>query len=281
MKGTGFKPFEIEDVASSGDGKTKVFTFKQGMDYKPGNFAMAWVPRVSANPLAIVRGDKLMLAVKLNYKGKKEESFTWNMIQKKKGEHVFVDGPLGKGSFYEYCDDRKPIVLVGGGIGIAPLASVLPFVYRENVRKVFLGFGSCDEMVLMDMFDDLDTYVSTDDGTYGRRGLVTDFLDDAETLRDSRVFICGPEAMMKTAAEKAMRYTDPKDIVLSVERYMKCGRGICGNCDIHGREETYLVCADGPVFTYDQLMGGDLGTYRRSRSGHRTPLDESGIRVPV
>jgi dihydroorotate dehydrogenase electron transfer subunit len=71
--------------------------------------------------------------------------------------------------------------------------------------------------------------------------------------------------MMLACAESAERHVPAESIILSLERYIKCGRGLCGSCEIDG----YRVCVDGPVFSFRQLKGGDFGRRKRLRSGRR------------
>jgi dihydroorotate dehydrogenase electron transfer subunit len=74
--------------------------------------------------------------------------------------------------------------------------------------------------------------------------------------------------MMVKASQEAARYVDEGDIIVSVERYMKCGRGICGSCEMDG----YRTCVDGPVFQYKKIKGGDFGNRKRLKSGRRVPV---------
>ena len=102
----------------------------------------------------------------------------------------------------------------------------------------------------------------TNDGSYGTKGIVT---DAKLPINDKNYYICGPEKMMKAVADKLISEgVKPDKIYLSMERYMKCAVGICGNCSFSG----YRVCADGPVFRYDKIK--DLPhfcQFKRTRTG--------------
>jgi len=107
--------------------------------------------------------------------------------------------------------------------------------------------------------------VATDDGSRGHHGFVTDLLDDA--LQCDVVYTCGPEPMMKKVLDWSLQH----DMAMqaSLERYMKCGIGICDACAIDGHH----VCRDGPVFSRGTLAAmEDFGRRKRAPSGRRVPL---------
>jgi dihydroorotate dehydrogenase electron transfer subunit len=113
-------------------------------------------------------------------------------------------------------------------------------------------------------------FVSTNDGSKGFHGLVTDIFNNVSIEKNSQFFVCGPEKMMLAVCKKALNYTDEKNIFCSVEKFMKCSRGICGECDLGG----YRVCTDGPVFSYKQLKEcSDFGTMKRDITGKLIPID--------
>jgi dihydroorotate dehydrogenase electron transfer subunit len=108
----------------------------------------------------------------------------------------------------------------------------------------------------------------TEDGSFGTRGLIVEALrSELEKNGYDHIVTCGRELMMKKVLELADKYEI--DCQLSLERYIKCGRGICGHCAING----YLVCKDGPVFSGDVVRGiRDFG---------KIQLDESGAPVEL
>jgi len=135
----------------------------------------------------------------------------------------------------------------------------------------FLGAKTVDEMIMERRFKD--PIVTTDDGSYGEKGFVTDALKryDLKTLTNPRTkaAICGPEKMMYKAAEILKNCIPPENIYISVERLMKCGAGLCGSCDFGG----YRVCVDGPVFTYKEIMNvPDFGKFKKDRCGRKELL---------
>ncbi|MFA4889882.1 MAG: FAD/NAD(P)-binding protein, partial [Candidatus Omnitrophota bacterium] len=180
-----------------------------------------------------------------------------------KGALVGIRGPYGKG----YPLDRfkgKDILIVGGGVGLAPLRSLLYSLFStiDNYRKVVLRYGarSSKDIVYKELIpewakkDLVDVLVSVDVGDpswQGNVGLVTTVLQNAPVDVSSAVaIVCGPPIMMKFVNLKLLDLGfHPRDIYLSMEKSMSCGLGICGHC----RVGKYYACKDGPVFTYEEL----------------------------
>ena len=110
--------------------------------------------------------------------------------------------------------------------------------------------------------------MATDDGTAGHAGLVTELAAQlADRKPNPAVYSCGPEPMLVSLH----RLCREKDLAgqFSLERYMKCGFGICGQCALDG----FLVCQDGPVLNVEQLSDvRDFGRTRRSATGRRLPI---------
>lgn len=270
---------KIDDEAKD----AKTFKSDKNMDSRPGHFVMAWLPGISENPFSVSYSRPFGITVK---KVGDENSFTSKLFELEVGDKIWVRGPYGNrfprhagevpdGIIAGIGDHTNNAYLIAGGTGAIPLAYL-----SENLRiygfhtTVFLGARTRDEIIFEDRFtrSSEELHVSTDDGSSGYKGFVTDLFADfyrEYTIKSNSLFyICGPEKMMKDAAEKAMKFTEPKNIFLSLERYMKCGNGVCGSCEING----YRVCSDGPVFSYEQISGGDFGKYARTKSGVRKEL---------
>jgi dihydroorotate dehydrogenase electron transfer subunit len=117
---------------------------------------------------------------------------------------------------------------------------------------------------------DVTLRVTTDDGSVGHKGFVTESVrqeieDAGET--PPAVYACGPEPMLVAVHRLCRAHGVPGQ--LNVERYMKCGFGVCGQCALDG----LLVCQDGPVFEAEQLDGvRDFGRFRRSTTGRQLPV---------
>ncbi|HTY44507.1 MAG TPA: FAD/NAD(P)-binding protein [Patescibacteria group bacterium] len=176
---------------------------------------------------------------------------------------VGIRGPYGKGYPLDTFEG-KDIVIVGGGVGLAPLRSLLfaLFSRMDRYNKVVLRYGArtSKDMVYKHLLPDwakkdkVDVVTTVDVGDpswNGNVGLVTTILKDMPVdLKNAVVIVCGPPVMMKFVTLKLLDLGfAPKDIYLSMEKNMSCGLGKCGHCRI-GR---FYACKDGPVFTYEEL----------------------------
>jgi dihydroorotate dehydrogenase electron transfer subunit len=179
--------------------------------------------------------------------------------QSKAGDHLLCLGPLGNS--FPIVEGSRALV-VGGGIGIAPF----PFFNRVlNQHHVFpltyYGARSADELIYIEELNQLsqNLKISTDDGTAGHHGFVTQLLekDLEESPGDSVIYACGPHPMMRVVKSIAERYGVPA--YLSMEETMGCGIGICIGCPIpgvtpDGQSTYFLCCKDGPIFPSTVVM---------------------------
>ena len=163
------------------------------------------------------------------------------------GERLDVLGPLGNG--FDLSGD-KPILLVGGGIGTAPLLLLCKELCRAGVRPdLFVGFR--DTTYGMDRFVPWcrDIYAATDSGKEGHHGLVTDLLD---VSKYDIVLTCGPMVMMRGVAKLCAAAGVP--CLASLEKKMACGLGACLGCTCHTKIGPVTVCKDGPVFNAQEVF---------------------------
>jgi len=169
------------------------------------------------------------------------------------GEAVWVNGPLGNAfsSPRELAPGAAGAILVGGGIGIAPLALLRRRFAAQNVPiRVLLGFrDQAHSGGLDDLFACCEVGLASDDGHLGHHGYVTDLLaqmlagDDA---RSAAVYACGPPPMLDAVAELCLPRNVPCE--LAMEAPMACGYGACFGCAVPRGDGTYLrLCVDGPV----------------------------------
>lgn len=173
------------------------------------------------------------------------------------GEKLQVMLPLGNG--YMPSDGVKKVVLLGGGMGSAVLPAI-PTTYPRLKYYTYLGFANKDKVVLQEEMKRVseNLVVATDDGSYGKKGFVTDILaEDMKKINPDAVFCCGPEVMYK-ALKKALEPFDVP-VIVSLEARMGCGIGAClvCNCKVKraGEEETYArVCIDGPVMDLSEVV---------------------------
>jgi dihydroorotate dehydrogenase electron transfer subunit len=234
---------------------------------------MFWIPGVSENPISF-SGDNEITVRKVCEEDEPGTSFSERLFEMPEGDFLLARGPYGRPFHIGSRNNRDyKDVIIAGGCGAAPLRLLAKAVSEEkkssNNRKplqVLLGATTADGLLFREDYLGLtdDVMVFTDDGSYGRKGMVTEGIRDMGIDADTRVYICGPERMMAVAAEEALKDgATPEYIQLSVERYMKCGVGLCGSCECGG----HLVCQKGPVFPYNKLMNTDFGVRRRTRTG--------------
>ncbi|RLE80571.1 MAG: dihydroorotate dehydrogenase electron transfer subunit [Thermoprotei archaeon] len=236
----------------------------------PGQFLMLWVPRIGEIPLSIAnledRGLWLIIAKKGRVTTFIHENFD-------RGTRVFLRGPLGRG--FSVKKEFRKCLLVAGGYGLAPLYFLARQLKDCGITcDALLGFKSVREMFFVDEFKGVCTnvYVSTDDGSYGFKGLVTDLLDTSVTLEAyDAVYTSGKELMMLEVVNRCSRRGI--HVEASLERLIKCGVGICGLCSLDPLG--LRVCKDGPIFTGEVLLKlRDFGRYWRDEHGRKKSIEE-------
>lgn len=197
---------------------------------------------------------------------------TDRLSRMKAGESLDVLTGLGRGFQTGAC--RQKALLVGGGMGVAPLYRLAKDLLDEGKQvRVVLGFNKASEICLEEEFralgslpqrsasldtEDrpcLDVIISTADGSRGVKGFVTDAIRALEAAPSAvpaaaydYFYTCGPMVMMKAVCELC-----PTDGQASLEERMGCGFGICYGCTVATQDGPRRVCADGPVFTKSQL----------------------------
>nr|MCR4926237.1 dihydroorotate dehydrogenase electron transfer subunit [Clostridiales bacterium] len=160
-------------------------------------------------------------------------------------------GPLGS-DFKEEMSDEKCVV-IGGGIGVPPMLGISDMF--ENVDAI-LGFRSAENAILISDFNENcnNVFLTSDDGTIGYHGFVTDVLKD-KIEQYEVVFACGPKPMLKAVADIAKQNSKP--CFVSLEERMGCGIGACLVCACKTKEkdgEHYRhVCKDGPIFNAEEV----------------------------
>lgn len=175
----------------------------------------------------------------------------------KVGEQLSVFGPLGRGF---RLDDTVPSCLIGGGLGIAPMLFLAKEICRTkkscSKSVIILGGRTASEVEpLVEDFRQVGirTLVTTDDGSYGDQGLVTDILATVELDPGTAVYACGPEPMMAAVNGYCLKNGHPCQV--SVESVMACGMGACLGCSRPVEGGGYAhVCLDGPVFKAKELV---------------------------
>ena len=247
-----YKCTKIKEIITHNE-FNKTFVLDHSFDEAyPGQFAMVWLPGIDEKPISFSAQNEITI--------KKIGPFTKKAFELKEGDKIWLRGPYGKG--YKALD--KPYYVFGGGCGIAPLK----FFIKKNkatIKTVYLGCRSKTDILFLDDFiklaekNNIELTIFTEDGSFGEKGMITD--TDEEFSDKYNYAICGPEMMIKAVAEKI---NIPKQTYVSIERYMKCAVGLCGECSFSG----YRVCVDGPVFSYDIVKKlPHFGSKRRTKTG--------------
>lgn len=229
--------------------QVKTFVFEHRMIAEPGQFVMAWLPGMDEKPMSVANDNPFALSI--------AAVGPWsNAAHKlKAGDCMWVRGPYGNA----YTLRGKKIILVGGGYGIAPLRFLYTRAKERGIHAtVVMGARKKDLLMLL---PNCEKVVTTDDGSAGMKGRVTDALEIL--LKKGKydcVYTCGPERMMKAVSDLCVKYRTRYQV--SIERYMKCGFGICGQCAIDGK----LACYDGTIF--EDVSGmKDFGKCKRDVTG--------------
>lgn len=228
----------------------------------PGQFAMVWIPGVNELPMSVmVTEQKGKAAFTVRRRGQSSTAF-YNL---KVGDQIGVRGPYGNA--FDIKDGK--IALVGGGTGLVPLMRLAKFAKPTNEVIMLMGSKSKDEVFFEDYANKIleknkhRVIVTTEDGSYGQKGFVTDILENlVQNEKFDAIYTCGPEIMMY----KVVQLANLRGIFVqaSLERMMKCGIGICGSCCM----DDVLVCHDGTVFDGKFLAGSkEFGHTHRSKSG--------------
>lgn len=167
------------------------------------------------------------------------------------GAEISVVGPLGHG----FDLSAKHGLLVGGGVGLAPL-HFLAQAAPDHGMEVIVGGRTKAEVFWADLFKDKTAkqYETTDDGSYGVKGTVNAVLPDLlKTGKYDCVYVCGPSPMMKAVVEVVNQYGVPCQV--SLEKYMGCGLGACLSCSCEGKGGKRMkICKDGPVFWSQEVV---------------------------
>ena len=247
--------------------------------FAPGQFVMLrppfvtdpFLPRAFSIYRSVPATDSAGSVVEILYKvlGKG----TQYLAQMEPGQAVEILGPLG--NTFTVPETVETAVLVAGGIGVPPIAALaLELGKGQGPLEVFLGGKTADDILCVEDFETIgaDLHITTEDGSKGTRGLITDLLEPfLESLGDPatrqlgnqegpnrlRIFTCGPPGMLAAVARMAEERGIPCQT--SVEANMACGFGACMGCAIEVRSKdpgpSYkLVCKDGPVFDSRDLV---------------------------
>jgi dihydroorotate dehydrogenase electron transfer subunit len=173
------------------------------------------------------------------------------------GGDLDIIGPLGNG--FAVDASKEVAILVGGGAGIAPLLSLAKQIsVKTKARYALIGANNISSVLCEEDFKDLsfETVVSTDDGTYGIKGKVTDLLLEIIGSKlspiNSQIYACGPRPMVKELESISTQYKIPCQV--SLEEWMACGFGSCNGCTVKTKSGYKKVCSDGPIFNAGDIL---------------------------
>ena len=230
--------------------------------WTPGQFMMLGIPGIGESAISISNTQNGNLVYLTIRNVGNVTNYLYNM---KKGESINIRGPYGMGWPLEIAKG-KDIIIVAGGMGIAPLRGLINHIInnRKNYGylEIIYGARTPDDMIFKYEFNNWNKiknstlHLTADQVLEStpfecKIGLVTSCFPMMKTHhRNAITLICGPEIMMRYAAKclETIGFAD-KQIFLSLERRMKCGIGKCGHCQIGSK----FVCKDGPVFNYADI----------------------------
>jgi dihydroorotate dehydrogenase electron transfer subunit len=234
------------------------FEAPENLTYSPGQFlhirVTDGVDHLLRRPISLckVLGDKTGIGIAYRVGGKG----TKLLQAKKAGDTLDVLGPLGKG--FKVHDGDRHALLIGGGIGVPPMVELADQLTQKGIKVTsIVGFQSADVAILI---EELSRYgevlAATNDGTLGRKGVVTDYLTDQLLASADRFYACGPTPMLRAVQE---RMKGKVEGYLSLEERMGCGIGACMACVTScvmedGSVGYKKVCKDGPVFPAPEVV---------------------------
>lgn len=258
------KIVEIKEII---DETPTIKTFKFDWDFEtlgrpnPGEFVMVWNFK-NEKPMSIAQINDNELAITVKNIGE----FTSQLHDLQIGDEIGVRGSYGNG--FNNSFEGKDILAIGGGVGMAPINAIgSDLIKKDNNIDVVAAAVTKDELLYAESLEKLgaNIHYCTDDGSFGFKGFATDCT--LELLKNSTydyAFVCGPEIMMKGIFDILEEASIPAQY--SLERYMKCALGVCGQCCVDS--EGWRICVEGPVFENEKINQiTEFGKYRRDASG--------------
>jgi dihydroorotate dehydrogenase electron transfer subunit len=246
----------IEEVRSEAP-LIRTFRLDRNLDPAPGQYVMVWIRGVDEIPMSFSGPDTITV------QSVGEASAA--LFGLGAGSSVGLRGPLGSGFILR----GKRILLIGGGVGTAPLAFLGEQAKAAGIEVAsLLGFRCKEDLIFQERFEALgDTIITTDDGSLGIHGRAAAGLDELNLFDYDQIYLCGPEMMMWDIISRTQEHA--KKTQACINRYFKCAAGICGSCCLD--PEGVRVCVEGPVLMADRLLESEFGRYRRGPTGGKGP----------
>ena len=232
---------------------TKTFVFDWDAEVRPGQFIMIWIPGTDEIPMSVSGISDTTKSITVKAIG----DATKRLHEYKVGDRLTIRGPYGNG----FDLSSRNVLIIGGGVGTA---AIMPAVVETGADTIIAARSDRD-LIMLDTARKhaANLWIATDDGSAGFHGNAVQLMN--EKLKEKSydyVISCGPEVMLYFMF-KACQDAD-QDCQLSLERYMKCGAGVCGCCVMDDKR----ICKDGPVFTRDQIAQlTEFGVSRRDACG--------------
>ena len=242
--------------------RTLIFSDEVMSNVLPGQFAMVWVPGINELPMSLMVSEQKGKAA---FTVRKHGPASTGLFNVSVDEQIGIRGPYGN----SFDIKEGKILLVGGGTGLVPMMRLITRLKPSDDVTLLIGSKTKEEVFFENLAKNLlknnshQVIVSTDDGSYGEKGYVTDLVEKMiEKTHFDGVYTCGPEIMMFKTVQAA--HSRGIFVQASLERMMKCGVGICGSCCI-GED---LVCKDGTVFDGEHLSNNkEFGHFYRNKAG--------------
>lgn len=235
---------------------------KKPFEHMPGQCAMLSIPGVGEALFSITSSPTNREYMEFSIK--KCGCLTSWIHMLEPGQQITIRGPYGNGFPVETELRGKDLLFIAGGIGLAPLRSVINYCLdnRENYGKLQIIYGSRSKDDLVDYQEIIDEWMKAEnvevnltidreqEGWDGHVGFVPNYVKELSPDLGMTVLMCGPPIMIKfsLAGLKELGFTDTQ-VYTTMELRMKCGIGKCGRCNIGNK----YVCKDGPVFRFDEL----------------------------
>ncbi len=245
--------------------KTFVFRPSEPIPFQAGQFVEVTIPGLGEAPFTPSSSPAVSDRIEITIMNVGQVTEALHRLAP--GAEVGLRGPLGRPYPLEKFHGKE-VLIVGGGVGLAPLRALLFALFQDmdRYKKLIVRYGAKTPADIVyrrdvekawgkgDRLDLLVTVDAGDGGWKGRTGVVTTIMDDKSLVCDPKngvAIVCGPPIMMKFATVKLLeRGFTPANIYLSMEKNMSCGVGKCGHCRIG----PLYACSEGPVFTFERIQ---------------------------
>ncbi len=243
----------------------KTFYFDYPLGSKAGQFVMMWIPGVDQKPFSIAYDTGKRFGLSIFAVG----AMTQKLFELKVGSRVGITGPYGTTFSVK---PKTHYIMVAGGYGAGPLGMLAEELRDSNSTIDFCVGARNKDLLLFEKrvskLPYVNLHVATNDGSRGHQGFVTEILEKclAKKTKNTLVVTCGPELMEKKVLDICNAHK--ADCEISIERFMKCGFNVCGQCCVDDAGLT--MCTQGPVVdraTANQIT--EFGKCHRDKSGKK------------